>query len=137
MLPDRFGLAAPDGPWPVAHAALRVLGVHLDTSGVWIDDDMLVAVFGPWRLTTTTGNIAGARTTGPYAAWRVIGARLSWADRGLTFGTSTRAGVCIGFHEPVPGIEPTGLVRHPSLTVTVADPELLVERLAAVTGRPG
>jgi hypothetical protein len=30
-------------------------------------------------------------------------------------------GLCITFREPVPGIEPTGTLRHPALTVTVAD----------------
>lgn len=60
------------------------------------------------------------------------GARLSPADRGLTFGTDTRAGACLTFYEPVPGIEPTGLLRHPSLTVTIEQPHLLVRRLRQI-----
>ena len=59
----------------------------------------------------------------------MLGARLSLADRGLTFGTVATRGVCIQFREPVRGIEPTGLLRHPNLTVTVAEPDLLVTRL--------
>jgi hypothetical protein len=51
------------------------------------------------------------------------------ADRGITFGTNPRRGVCIEFHEPVPAFDPLGLVRHPNLTVTVADPEALLSVL--------
>jgi len=39
--------------------------------------------------------------------------------------------VCLEFHEPVTGIDPLGLIRHPGLTVTVADPEGLAAALAA------
>jgi hypothetical protein len=36
----------------------------------------------------------------------------------------------------VPGIEPLGLLRHPNLTVTVAQPDRLAERLRqALHGR--
>jgi hypothetical protein len=54
---------------------------------------------------------------------------LAVTDRGLTFATNGERGVLISFHEPVPGLEPTGLLRHPELTVTVADIDGLVERL--------
>jgi hypothetical protein len=90
---------------------------------------MLDVSFGPWRVVTTTANIASAEVSGPYAAWKALGVRLSLADRGLTFGTVSSAGVCILFHDPVPGIEPTGLLRHPNLTVTVAEPQMLADRL--------
>lgn len=129
-LPVHYRLAEPGR---VVGAALRLLGVAADRDGVWVDDDVLTAAFGPWSVRTPTRNVAGAEVTGPFAAWKVAGPRLSLADRGLTFGTSTRAGVCITFHEPVPGIEPTGLLRHPSLTVTVAEPELLAARLRAAS----
>ena len=39
-----------------------------------------------------------------------------------------------GGSEPVRGIEPTGLLRHPGLTVTVAQPELLVASLRRAIG---
>ena len=49
---------------------------------------------------------------------------LSLADHGLTFGTTTTTrGVCLQLRDPVPGIDPTGLIRHLSLTLTVADPQ--------------
>lgn len=115
---------------PPFSAAFRLLGVRAPVSGVRIDDDLglLEVRFGPWRVRTPLANVDGVELGGPYPAREVLGARVSAADRGLTFGTGTAAGVCIRFHRPVAGIEPTGRLRHPSLTVTVAQPE----RLAAV-----
>ena len=55
-------------------------------------------------------------------------AHLSFADRGVTFATTTRKGVCFTLREPVPGIAPFGLLPHPGVTVTVAEPERLLER---------
>ena len=79
---------------------------------------------------TPLSNVAWVEVTGPYRWWKVIGpARGSFADRGLTFATTTRGGVCLGFHEPVPGIEPSGRVLHPGLTVTVADPEAVAAEI--------
>lgn len=90
---------------------------------VSIDDDVLIACFGPWTLRTPVANIIAATITGPYRVWRVAGpARLSLKDRGLTFATNHRQGLCLQFRTPVAGIDPFGLIRHPSLTVTVADP---------------
>jgi hypothetical protein len=132
-----YDFAAPAGA-RLAGVALRLLGVHAGRSGIRVGDDVLEVAFGPWRVRTPLDNVAGADVDGPYPAWKVIGPHLSLADRGLTLGTSTRAGACIRFHEPVPGIEPTGLLAHPSLTVTVQRPHLLVRRLrqyiAARTG---
>lgn len=135
-LPVHFGLADPAGLGPAGARLLRLFGVTATNTGVRVDDETLLARFGPWSVRTPVRNLAHVEVTGPYAAWKVIGPRLSLADRGLTFGTSTRAGVCIAFHDPVPGLEPTGLLRHPSLTVTVAEPELLVVRLRAAMGVP-
>jgi hypothetical protein len=89
-----------------------------------------VARFGPWRLETPLSNIADARVTGGYFPLKTVGpAHLSISDRGLTFATNDAEGVCIAFHEPVPGIDPRGIVRHPALTVTVDDPQRLVTLL--------
>lgn len=133
-LPVHFGLAVPAGLPIAVSSALWVLGVRPERDGVWLDDDLFVATFGPWRLSTPTSNIREAHVGGPYSAWRAIGPRLSLADRGLTFGSATRRGVCVQFHRPVPGIEPSGLLRHPALTVTVAQPGLLVEALRRAIG---
>ena len=46
-------------------------------------------------------------------------ARLSLADRGLTFATNPDAGLCIRFAEPVAAFDPFGRIRHPGITVTV------------------
>ena len=48
-------------------------------------------------------------------------AHLSFGDRGITFATNGDRGVCVAFREPVPGIEPTGRLRHPGATLTLAD----------------
>ncbi len=108
---------------------LRAIGVRPDSCCLRVHDGKLAVWFGPWRLVTPLSNVRGVELSGPYQAWKVLGARLSLADRGLTFGTNAAAGACIRFHRPVPGIEPTGLLRHPALTVTVAEPHLLVQRL--------
>jgi len=119
---------------PFAAAAL-VFGVRPSTCGVVVADGHLLVRFGPWRVETPLANVATIERTGPYSWWRVIGpARLSAADRGLTFATTARGGVCLRFVEPVPGIEPTGRIRHPGLTVTVADPDALVAALSRAGG---
>ncbi|WP_217711453.1 hypothetical protein [Actinomadura sp. NAK00032] len=111
---------------------LSLLGIRPDTSHLMLDSSRLEIRFGPWTVRTTLDNVAGTEITGPYSAWKVIGARMSMVDRGLTFGTSTEQGVCIRFHQPVRGLEPTGLLRHPGLTLTVADPSTVARRLQEV-----
>jgi hypothetical protein len=129
-LPVHFGLAAPAGLPMAVGCAMWLAGVRPERDGVWLDDVLFTATFGPWRVSTERSNISGARMTGPYSLWRAVGARLSLADRGLTFGSATGRGVCVQFREAVPGIEPSGLLRHPSLTITVAQPALLLEALS-------
>ena len=105
-------------------------GVAVSAQDIWIR-------YGPWVLHTELANIRSAQVTGPYSWWKVIGpARLSMADRGVTFATTARRGVCIRFREPVPGGLPTDAVRHPGVTVTVRDPEGLVSLIDTVL-RPG
>ncbi len=41
----------------------------------------------------------------------------------------------IDFYEPVTGLEPLGLLRHPELNVTVAEVERLAARLNLRTAR--
>jgi uncharacterized protein DUF2795 len=90
--------------------------------------------FGPWHVETSVDNVESATVTGPYQPLKTVGpAHLSLADRGLTFGTNDARGLCIRFREPVRGLEPLGVVRHPSVTVTVADVDGL--RAALQTGR--
>ena len=113
----------------VVGAAARVVASTERRAFVAIDEERgeFIARFGPWVVATGIANIAGARLTGPYAAWKVAGPpHLSFEDRGLTFATNDDAGVCLSFVEPVRGIDPRGWIRHPGLTVTVADPGGLV-----------
>lgn len=115
---------------PLFAVASRPFGVTPGNALVEVHEDRLVARFGPWRVETPLANIASAEVTGPYAWFKVIGpAHLSVIDRGLTFATTNRRGVCLSFHEPVRGIDPLGLIRHPGLTVTVAEPHVLAELL--------
>ncbi|HEX4490556.1 MAG TPA: hypothetical protein VH914_05045 [Acidimicrobiia bacterium] len=113
-------------------ASSRLFGVTPRTAYVEVEGDMLHARFGPWVVRTPTANVADVSVTGPFRAWKIAGpARLSLSDLGLTFGTATSAGACIRFREPVRGIDPLGLVRHPALTVTVERPEALQHVLGA------
>jgi len=116
---------------PLYRSVVVLFGVRPATAWVEVSGGELRARFGPWRLATPLANVAGTEVTGPYRTLKTIGpAHLSLADRGLTFSTNSRRGLCIRFAEPVPGIEPTGRLRHPALTVTVAD----VDGLAAALG---
>lgn len=116
------------------HPAFRVpaalVGVTPASAWVELEEDRLVARFGPWVVRTKLSNVESASVTGPYAWPKVIGpAHVSFTDRGLTFATNPDEGVCIRFVRPVRGIDPLGVVRHPALTVTVADAAVLAELL--------
>ncbi len=91
------------------------------------DDDRFVATFGRMKLDTPLANVTGAHVTTGYRWWKAIGARLSLADDGLTFGSNTAAGVCVHFAERVPKV--IGFRDHSAVTITVADPHGLVEVL--------
>jgi hypothetical protein len=121
---------------PRLRPLLWLWGVRTSTAWVEISRSSgLVARFGPVRLRTSLDNIAGAELTGPYRWYKAIGIRGSWVDHGLTFGTTTKGGVCIRFHSPVRGVGRRA--RHPGLTVTVQDRETfrtLVSRLVSGGG---
>lgn len=97
------------------------------------DDGRLVATFGFLKLETPLANVDGAHITEGYRWWTAVGARLSFVDDGLTFGTSCERGVCIHFAEHVPRV--IGMKPHSALTVTVADCEGLVAALGTVDPR--
>jgi hypothetical protein len=114
---------------PSYRAAALPFGVTPATAWVEVGEDSFVARFGPWRVSTARSNIADVAITGPYRFYRTAGpSRLAITDRGLTFATNGERGVLILFHERIRGLDPLGLIRHPELTVTVAD----VEGLASV-----
>ena len=114
---------------------LRPLGVRPDNSRVTVTDEGFEAVFGRWSLRTPWTNVKDVQITRDYHWFKAIGPRGSFADRGVTMGSSTEAGVCICFHEPVSCLLPRPRFPHPGLTVTVEDCEGLaaeVRRRASV-----
>jgi hypothetical protein len=104
-------------------------GVRPWHDGVTLTEDgRFVATFGFLRVDTPRSNVDGAHVTTSYRWWTAAGARLSFADDGLTFGTNATAGVCVHFRDKVPSrLRRSG---HSALTVTVADTEGLAEALS-------
>ena len=114
---------------PAYRTLARGFGITPATAWVEVGGGTVEARFGHWRVSTPLANIADVAVTGPYAFWKTAGpARLAITDRGLTFATNGDRGVLISFGTPVRGLDPLGILRHPELTVTVAD----VDRLAAL-----
>jgi hypothetical protein len=118
-----------DFDYPLA-APLAAVGVTPFTAHVDVGDGWFDVRFGPWRLRTPLANVGATHLTGPYHALRVLGTRISLADRGVTFGTNTRRGLCVELRRPVPAALPVDLVKHPAVTVTVRDPERLRQEIA-------
>jgi hypothetical protein len=100
---------------------LALLGIRPSNSEVVLTDTTFAARFGRFRTRTPVGNLKDVRITHDYRWFKAIGPRASAADRGATFGSNTRAGVCVCFHEPITAVLGRWQ-RHPALTVTVADP---------------
>jgi len=99
------------------------------------DEGSFVATFGFLQVVTPLSNVVGAHLTQNYRWWTAVGARLSRADDGLTFGTNSRSGVCIHFEQKVPSrLRRSG---HSALTVTVADLEGLIMALGGDDDQPG
>lgn len=104
---------------------LALLGIRPANSEVVLTDTEFTARFGRFRARTPVENLKDVQVTHDYRWFKAIGPRGSAADRGATFGTNTRAGVCVCFHEPIAALFGKWQ-RHPALTVTVADPGALV-----------
>jgi hypothetical protein len=101
------------------------LGVRPGRDGVRLTEDRFRASFGLLRLETSLDNVAGGHVTHDYRWYTAIGARLSLADDGLTFGTNVNRGVCVHFRQRVGPV--IGLRAHSALTVTVEDCDGLLE----------
>jgi hypothetical protein len=120
---------------PAYRTLARALRVTPETAWVEVGDRRFEARFGPWRVGTPLTNITDVDVTGPYAFWKTAGpARFAITDRGLTFATNGDRGVLILFETPVRGLDPLGIIRHPELTVTVADPDGLADLLRTQGG---
>ncbi len=111
---------------------LLAFGVREDAAWLRIADDQLEVKFGFFGLSTPMDNITGYQLSGDYKAYRAIGIRTSLADRGVTFGSTTKRGLCVTFAEPV-SVKPGIGLNHPGMTVTVDD----VDGLAAELERRG
>ena len=123
---ERFGFAFASA----YRLPARVFGVVPRTAWVEVGEEMLEARFGPWRVSTSLTNVTDVAVTGPYAFWKTAGpARLAVTDKGLTFATNGDRGVLISLRTPVRGLDPLGVLRHPELTVTVAEVDRLAELL--------
>lgn len=119
---------------PRYRRAARVFGVTERTAWLSVQGRELKVRFGPWRVATSLDNIGTVSRTGPYAFLKTAGpARLGVSDRSLTFATNGLDGVQIDFHEPITGMDPLGVIRHPNLTVTPVDCAGLVAALEAGT----
>lgn len=97
-----------------------------------LSESELVASFGFLSLRTPVDNLRAAHVTRDYRWWTALGARRSFVDDGLTFGTNHDAGVCIHFRTLVPS--PLKRSGHSALTVTVRD---LDELAAAINDLAG
>ena len=107
-----------------------LFGVAPSTSEVVLTDHELRVRFGLWRLRTPRSNIASVEMTGGFQWLKTAGpAHLSLVDHGVTFATNPDQGVCVRFLDPVKVMDPTGRLRHPGATVTVAAPAALVAAL--------
>jgi len=116
---------------PAYRLPALLLGVTGSTSWVELGAGGLVVRFGLWRLRTPLSNIDHVVESGDYAWWKTAGPpHLSFADRGVTFATNGRRGVCLTFHEPVRALDPTGGLRHPGATLTLGDPDRFCGELA-------
>lgn len=117
---------------PAYRLAALPLGITPRTTQVRLEGGLLSVRFGPWSLSTPVTNVAGWEETGGFALLKTVGPpHLSFADRGITFATNGDRALCVRLVEPVPGIEPTGRLRHPGVTLTVADPSGLAAALEA------
>ncbi|QWC84514.1 hypothetical protein KLP28_13195 [Nocardioidaceae bacterium] len=119
---------------PVYLAAGLPFGITPMTSGVVLDGEGLRVRYGPWRLRTPLANITGATLTGDFAFLKTAGPpHLSFSDRGVSFTPNGDRAVCLTFRDPVAGIDPTRVIKHPGATLGIRDVEGFVrhwERLA-------
>ncbi len=106
-----------DRKWTPMFLSLRL---RSDDGVTLTDDGLFRATFGWFSVETPIRNIDHTDISGPHRWYTAVGARLSFADDGLTFGTNHRLGLCIGFVDKIDKV--IGLKDHSALWVSVADP---------------
>lgn len=138
LVRDRSGLGGDEEPVEVFDFAFarsyalaaRPFGITPRSTSVELGARWLYVRFGPWRLLTPRSNIASAQVTGGFSFAKTAGPpHLSFTDRGVSFTTNGDRALCLRFHEPVPGIDPTATITHPGATLSVADPDALAAAL--------
>ena len=97
-------------------------------------DGRFRATFGYLKVDTGIDNVAGGHVTEDYRWYTSVGARVSFADDGLTFGTNPDRGVCVHFRQRIPRV--LGFRPHSALTVTVEDCDGLVAAIGEAPPRP-
>lgn len=116
---------------PAYRLAALPFGITPWTASVCVtDDDELRVRYGLWSLRTPITNVAGAEVSGGFSFLKTAGPpHLSFTDKGVSFTTNGERALCVQFHTPVPAIDPTGRIKHPGATLSVADPEGLAAAL--------
>ena len=116
-----------------ARRPLALLGVRPANAHVFVDAHVLHVSFGPWAIVTPATNVVAADPVGALPVWRSLGVRCSSVDRALTFATARTGAVRLRFRDPVHRFGSCAGPGHPTLTVTLEQPELLLRQLR---GRP-
>ena len=104
-----------------------VFGVRPGRDGVHVapEDNVFRVTYGLLHFQTPLDNVFGGHVTEGYRWYTAFGARLSFVDDGLTFGTNRDRGVCVHFRQPIAHV--LGRKAHSAVTVTVADCDGLIE----------
>jgi hypothetical protein len=107
---------------PLYRPAGALFGVTPWTAHVDVSSSELHVRYGPWSLRSALTNVTGVEPSGGYSFLKTAGPpHLSFSDRGVSFATNRRQGLCVRFRQAVKGIDPTGRIRHPAATLTVGD----------------
>lgn len=104
------------------------LRIRKDDGVTLTEDGLFKATYGWFSVETPISNINHTEVTGPHRWYTAVGARLSFADDGLTFGTNHHFGLCIEFINKVDKV--LGMDDHSALWVSVAEPEALADAIA-------
>ena len=97
--------------------------VSRDDGVTLTDDGQFSATFGFLQLQTSVENIDHTEVTGPHRWYTAVGARLSLADDGLTFGTNHHLGLCVEFVEKIPRVIGPRAQSIISVVAAVTTPE--------------
>jgi hypothetical protein len=108
-----------------------LFGITPATAYVEVADGQLRVRYGLWRLVTPLANVRSTQRSGGFSWFKTVGPpHLSFADRGVSFTTNGDDALCVLFREPVKVLDPTGRLRHPGATLSVADPAALERALS-------